>query len=138
MGTPTVVYDTNVFVSGFGFGGKPDECFSLALSGGVELVLTPDILHELAVVVEYDRLPFTVTEGHTFVGIVADTARIVEATVSVDAVDADPDDDKFLECALVADAEYLVSGDGDLLELESYRGVEIVQPADFLASHSGA
>lgn len=136
MGSPTVVFDTNVLVSGFGFGGKPDECFSLALSGEVEMVLTTDILHELAVVVKYDRLPFSAEEGQKFAGIVEDTARIVKPIHSIDAVDDDPEDDKFLECAVVADADYVVSGDNDLLELDSYRGVEIVSPADFLEVHA--
>lgn len=136
MGSPRVVFDTNVLVSGFGFGGKPDECISLALSGEIELVLSTDVLHELAIVVEYDRLPFSAEEGHEFAGLIEDAARIVEPTHSIDAVDADPEDDKFLECAVVADADYVISGDNDLLKLDSYRGVEIVPPADFLEVHA--
>lgn len=136
MGSPTVVIDTNVLVSGFGFGGKPDDCISLVLSDEIELVLSTDILHELAIVVEYDRLPFSAKEGHEFAGIVEETARIVEPTHSIDAVDVDPEDDKFLECTVVADADYVISGDADLLELDSYRGVEIVPPADFLEVHA--
>lgn len=44
----------------------------------------------------------------------------------------DPKDDKFLACAVEGGADYIVSGDGDLLTLENFRGVAIVRPADFV------
>ena len=44
----------------------------------------------------------------------------------------DPDDAKFVECAMSCDAVYIVSGDEDLLTLASVDGIEILKPADFL------
>ena len=45
---------------------------------------------------------------------------------------SDPDDDKFLEAALAAHADYVVSGDAAFLNLKHHRGIEIVRPARFL------
>ena len=59
-------------------------------------------------------------------------ARLVEVDVSVDAVNHDPADDKFIECALAGGAGYIVSSDWDLLELGRYRGVRIVRVGEFL------
>ena len=44
----------------------------------------------------------------------------------------DPDDDKFLECAVAGRAQYLVTGDRDLLELDSFRGTTILSAGEFL------
>lgn len=48
-------------------------------------------------------------------------------------VKADADDDKLLACALVAQAEYLISGDAHLLDLESHAGINIMTAREFLA-----
>ena len=45
----------------------------------------------------------------------------------------DPDDDKFLELALLGDADCLVTGDQDLLEMIPFRGIEILRPIEFLS-----
>ncbi|MEK7674855.1 MAG: hypothetical protein AAB676_03340 [Verrucomicrobiota bacterium] len=46
---------------------------------------------------------------------------------------ADPDDDAVLECAVVGQAQYLISGDHHLLALGNFQGVQIVKAAEFLA-----
>ena len=51
---------------------------------------------------------------------------------AVEVVEEDPDDDKFIACALALEADYIVSGDSDLLTLESYMGISIVSPRTFL------
>jgi hypothetical protein len=48
------------------------------------------------------------------------------------AVPRDPEDNMVLECAIEAEAEYIVSGDKDLLELKEYRGIRIIRAGDFL------
>ena len=50
----------------------------------------------------------------------------------------DPDDDKLLETALLGNADCLVTGDRDLLEMTSFHGVPIVTPADFSVRASGS
>lgn len=58
-------------------------------------------------------------------------AEFVDPEQEIKAVDADPDDDKFLEAAVAGDVDYLVSGDRHLLELDVFRGIDIVDPRAF-------
>lgn len=48
------------------------------------------------------------------------------------AVCDDPDDDKFIECALAGNCKIIISGDKHLLKLSKYRGVAVLVPRDFV------
>lgn len=63
-------------------------------------------------------------------------APLVSATVAV-TICRDPDDNKFLEAAIAAGAEYVVTGDKDLRGLDAYQGVKIRFPAEFLRDLDG-
>lgn len=89
------------------------------------------ILTEVERVMSYDKLPITEERSDLFIAIMRNEGVQVEPDISVDASD-DPDDNKFLECALEADARYLVSADRDLLDICEFRGVEIVDSGEFL------
>ena len=132
MGTVGVVFDTNVLVSAIGFGGKPWECLVVAFMGEVEMVTAEAAIDEFERVLGYDRLPFTETEHDRYPALIRDEATLVDPGQSVEVIEDDPDDDLFLEIALEADAEYIVSGDPHLTALGAFRGVDIVRPAAFL------
>jgi len=133
MGSVTVVFDTNVIVSALGFRGTPLEAVVYALNDTeTEVVASEATLAELERVMTYDRLPFTDRDREQFLSILRREVAVATPAESVEAVERDPDDDAFLECALAGDADFLVSGDDHLLELGPFRGVEIVSPADFL------
>jgi predicted nucleic acid-binding protein len=57
---------------------------------------------------------------------------VVADTDEVSDVSPDPDDDKFLACALEAQVDCIVTGDADLLSLGCYRGIDILRPREFL------
>ena len=59
-------------------------------------------------------------------------SEMVEPVSLAGTVCSDPDDDKFLEAAIAADADYVVSGDAALLRLKNYHRIQIVRPAQFL------
>ncbi|MHC3381806.1 PIN domain-containing protein [Haloarcula sp. H-GB5] len=58
-------------------------------------------------------------------------AEFVDPDEAITAVEADPDDDKFLEAAVAGNVDYIVSGDRHLLDLDSFRGIDIVEPRAF-------
>jgi predicted nucleic acid-binding protein len=62
------------------------------------------------------------------------TAEIIETPGLPEQVSRDPEDDKFIACALAGDCKCIVSGDKDLLEVSGYQGVKIVAPREFLES----
>jgi putative PIN family toxin of toxin-antitoxin system len=59
-------------------------------------------------------------------------SEMVEPVSLAGAVCSDPDDDKFLEGAIAANADYVVSGDAALLSLKNHHRIQIVRPAQFL------
>lgn len=133
MGTVAVVYDTNVLISGIGFGGKPWRCLVEVFVGDAELITSEDALAEFERVLSYDHLPFTPSEQKRFPELLRREATVVDPDVSITAVDDDPDDNVFLQCAVTGDVDYLVSGDPHLTGLESFRGIPILEPAAFLS-----
>lgn len=133
MGPVKVVYDTNVLISGIGFGGTPWRCLVEVFMGDVEMVTSDAALAEFERVLGYDHLPFSPTEQERFPELLRREATVVNPVVSIEPVEADPDDEVFLRCAVAGDVTYLVSGDSHLTDLGSYDGIPILEPAVFLS-----
>lgn len=131
MGTIGVVLDTNVLVSALGFGGPPLDALLRTFEDDVRLLASDETLNELERVMTYDGLPFTDTDRTQYVAIRRREADIVSPEYATDVV-RDSDDNKFLDVALEGGGDYLVSGDDDLLVLDSFDGVEILSPDEFV------
>jgi len=126
------VFDTNVLLSGLLWQGPPFHCLEMARTGRVKGLACPPILEELADVLhrklalESDRITECLAYLLSFLSLVPITGRL-------SAVIGDPDDDKVLECGVVGDASFVVTGDQrHLLPLQNFRGMQILRPADFL------
>lgn len=132
MGQIGVVVDTNVLVSALGFGGTPLDALLRTFDDDIQLLASEATLSELDRVLGYDHLPFTEDDRIGYVSILAREAELVVPETEITAVTSDPDDNRFLECAVAGDARFVVSGDDHLLELGSFRGIDIVTPATFL------
>ena len=126
-----VVIDTNVFISSF-FGGNPRQIIDLWKNGDVLLCLSPDIVDEYVEVLH--RLSLGETgEMQELLKLFAKGYHIVftHATPEISVVSEDPDDDKFIECAVALDAKYIISGDKALLAVKNYMGIRILSPREF-------
>lgn len=132
MGALSVVYDTNVLVSALGFGGTPLDALLYSLSTDTNLIATEDTLDELDRVLGYDHLPFTDADRERYLAILSQEVTLVAPEQTLDVIDCDPDNNMFLECAVVGEAAFIVSGDDHLLDLGDFRGISTVSPADFL------
>lgn len=133
MGTITkVVIDTNVFISAFGWDGKPEAVLRLMEQRKIVNCITSDIYAELQRVVAYPKLKFSPTLQINILEFVFSWSRFVQQKETVSVVMGDPDDDKFLACAVAANASAIISGDPHLLSLGSYRNIPINTPAQFL------
>lgn len=125
-----VVIDTNVVISGVFFGGNPRRVIEAVVEHSIDASASASILEE------YDEIVQEVIRkgyGHFDVGgfrSFVDSLDIVRPVSEVD-VCRDPDDNKFIECAVDAKALYIVSGDKDLLDIKRYEGVRIVTVAEF-------
>ena len=97
-------------------------------------VLSPAVEREIVEVFNRPKFAQAIRQERReyLLGILRDEAVWFEPTLRV--VDCrDPKDDKYLELALAAGAEIIVSGDDDLLVLHPWRGVRILRPAEYLA-----
>lgn len=126
-----VVLDTNVYVSAFGWGGKPDDCFQLVIDDEVQNYVSPKLLDEVSDVLEYPKFDFSDDQKARTVRIIVLESNVVEPNENVDRLD-DEFDNAVLECALKADADYVITGDSDILELGNFRGIETATPAEFV------
>jgi putative PIN family toxin of toxin-antitoxin system len=126
------VVDTNVFVSSF-FGGNPRKVVDLWKTGELILCLSAPIVDEYTAVLR--RLGL---EGEDELGELLDLfARgtfvlFAAKTPKLSVVQDDPDDDKFVECAVVLEADVIITGDRALREIRNYMEITICGPQEFL------
>lgn len=127
-----VVVDTNVFVSSV-FGGPPRRVVELWFDGRITLCLSEPIVQEYRRVLR-EIGAVSAAEERALIEAFAsgDGVLYVNDPPAIEGASSDPDDDKFLACALELGAECVVSGDADLLELRSYMGIPIRAPRAFL------
>jgi putative PIN family toxin of toxin-antitoxin system len=127
-----VVADTNILVSALQFGGKPKQLLDRAADGQFDLAASEAIIAEALRVLrdKFDRTPEWLAHADQQLRVIA---QLVEPTERLQVIEADPTDDRILECAVAADAEVLVSGDTHLLRLGSFRGILIQRVAEFLS-----
>jgi putative PIN family toxin of toxin-antitoxin system len=130
-----LVLDTNVFISGVFFSGPPYEILNAWRHGKVDLVISPDILDEYRRVGEQLAKRYTGVDLEPFLELLAIKARIVEPSPLAESVCSDPDDDKFIACALTSRTKLICSGDKALLRASGYRGITILRPKDFVDSY---
>jgi putative PIN family toxin of toxin-antitoxin system len=129
-----VVLDTNVLVSAFQFA-KHRGAPRLAVDRAVRQDVIASCLEIEAETMRILTRKFLWAADRAQNALDAVLARAIRVQLRGTVKQCrDPDDDMFLECAERASADYLVSGDRDLLTLGSYKGTRILSPADYLIS----
>lgn len=127
-----VVVDTNIFVSSF-FGGNPKKVIDLWKNGKITLCLSKDILDEYIRVLQ--RIGLNEEEEiEEMLSLFGKGFNILFTTKTseIRVVKDDPDDDKFIECAVALKAEVIITGDRHLRKLGEFREMKIVTPQEFL------
>lgn len=135
MEVQRVVVDTNVWISGLLWKGKPHSIILLARSGVIRVVYCESMLTELLAKLR-DAFDFPLAALNVLEAEIRSLGELVEITESLRVVVDDPDDDKFLECALVGQVPILISGDRHLLSIKSFRSINVMSPSEFLTSIS--
>ena len=124
------VFDTNVFVAAFVTEGVCAKLLGRARRKQLDLVISPFILEEFKNVLS-KKFFASKEQTKATIGLILEAAQVVSPASKVSAVCRDPDDDQILSCALSAKADYLVTGDSDLLELKEFHGIRILTPGAF-------
>ncbi len=129
----TVVLDTNVLISAIGWEGNPRKVLALCIEGELNLIQTQETLKELERVLQRPRFNFiSVEKTQELLGYLARISVKVTPKKNAEVIKEDPEDNKFLDCAVAGKADYIVSGDRHLLELNEYEGVKIVTALELL------
>jgi putative PIN family toxin of toxin-antitoxin system len=132
-----VVIDTNIFVSSF-FGGNPRKIIDLWRNEKITLCLSNAILDEYLDVLrriglkdedELEELLALFSRGFNIL--------FTTKTPKIKVIKNDPDDEKFIECAVALKADAVITGDREVLALREYMGIKIVTPQQFLESYRG-
>lgn len=135
-----IVLDTNTVISGLFWKGAPRQVLDLARSGTFTLFTSPDLLAELADVLERKKFLERLVQANTSIEQLvlgyASLAITVRPNKMVPVIESDPDDDKVLACAKTAGAEIVASGDRHLLDLKEYEGIKIVTVNQLLEQYT--
>jgi len=127
----TVVFDTNILFSATGWRGKPFACVEQARVGKIHAITCVELMEELAEKLEL-KLGFSAEQSAETLADYLSFLRVVRIPKLLMAVPRDPDDNAVVECAIEGQANFIVSGDKDLLDLKDFRGIEIVRASEFL------
>ena len=132
-----VVVDTNQFVSALiSKKGQPARLLDLWRQQHFILVTSLEIVAEIKEVLEYPHISqkykLKKADVQSLLLLIEHEAIVLPSLPAVHIIQDDPDDNKFLACALAAKAEYIVTGDRHLLSLGSYESISIVSVKDFL------
>ena len=131
MSVPRVVFDTNIFLSAFTFGGKPEVAFEMARAGKIQLVVSASILAELASILS-GKFAWDDEEVRDALLVIGRHVELVKPGLRLRVLDDDADN-RILECAVEGRADWIVSGDHHLLSLKEFRGIPIARVSDFLS-----
>jgi len=127
-----VVIDTNIFVSSF-FGGNPRKIIDLWKNEKITLCLSNaifdeyiDVLHRIGMKDEdeLEELLSLFSRGFSIL--------FTTKTPKIKIIKDDPDDDKFIECAVALKANAIITGDREILAIKEFMGIKILTPRQFL------
>ena len=127
-----IVLDTDVFISGVFFSGPPYQILKSWHDKKVQFVVSPEILTEYLRVGEILTNQFPKIEIQQIIDLLITNAELIVPDSLPDSVCIDPDDDKFLACAISGKAKLIISGDKHLLKVTQYRGIKIISPRKFI------
>jgi putative PIN family toxin of toxin-antitoxin system len=131
---PRVVFDTNIFLSAFTFGGNPEAAFEMVRAGRLQLVVSPAILAEVASILK-NKFAWDDEDIREALMAVGRHAEFVKPEKRLRVLEDDADN-RVLECAVEGRADWIISGDHYLLDMREFRGIAIVRVSDFLSDQS--
>ena len=128
-----VVFDTNVIISALNFPGNERLVLELAMRGRFDLCLAPFILQEVSGVLTR-KFGWTEERSLQALSSLGNGATVIDPPLLADAIEGGHADNRILECAAAASADYLVTGDHRrLLPIGEHQGTRIVNAPRFLS-----
>lgn len=127
-----VVVDTNVFISGLNFIGKPRELLELFIKGEIEVFISLFILGEIERILR-EKFKWDEEQIRKALKLIKEKAIVVEPKTKISVIKEKKEDNRILECAVEGRVDYLISGDRrHILPLKEFKGIKILSPSEFL------
>jgi putative PIN family toxin of toxin-antitoxin system len=128
-----VVLDTNVLISALLFKGELSRIVGLWQKGKIIPVISKETFDELRTVLEYSKFSLSRAEIKSLIEHdILPFFEVVNVSKHVKGTCRDPEDDKFISCAISASVDWIVTGDKDLSDLKKYQSIRIIHASDFI------
>ncbi len=117
------------------WGGSPSRIIEAAEKKKIRIILSEEMVHEINETLAYPRLRRVYesvgVKREELIEAVLRTSQLIETTTKINFICEDPEDNKFIECAVAGEAEYIVSGDKHLLKAGKYKKTKILSTNEF-------
>ena len=134
---PKVVLDTNVLISALALiSESSDQVIEFARRGEIELYISKPILVEFKRVLK-DKFRYSEGEANERLYLILKIAELANPKERFSAIEDDESDNRILECAFAAKANFIVSGDKHLKNLKEFKSIKILSPSEFIRDYFG-
>lgn len=130
-----IILDTNVLISGIFFAGPPYQILKALSEGNLHLVISEEIFAEYQRVGETLAQQFPPIDLWPILDMLKARAEVIPVKRLSESVCDDPDDDKFIACALAGECNLIISGDKHLLNVSGFRGIKVLKPREFMNNY---
>ena len=127
-----IVLDANIFISSFFWGGNPRSVLERVIKGIDELFITKEIIDEIEDVLWRPKFNVDKEEIIYFINSIEEIGNKIVPQRRISGGSRDKSDNKYIECGVAANVDYIISGDIHLLELKEYENVKIVTAREYL------
>jgi uncharacterized protein len=133
---PRITIDTNIYISALNFGGTPMDVLHSVIDGNATLATSEPIIAEVLRVLrdKFEWNPAGLAEAEQ---TIRSFSTVVQPSQVLYIIEADPSDNRILECAVESQSDLIVSGDSHLLRLGAYSTIKIVTARQFLLRATG-
>jgi uncharacterized protein len=130
-----IILDTNVFISGIFFSGPPSQILKAWENQSLQIVLSKQILDEYQRVADELSLKYPQIDITPIIELVTIYGQFIDTKGLDISICEDPDDNKFIECAIAGKCNIIVTGDTHLLKLIAYKDVKTLKPRAFIEEY---
>lgn len=127
-----VIVDTNVFINSIGTKSPYRWIFDKNISGEITLCISNDIFFEYWEILDEHTNPEVADNIANFL-VVIPSVKLINPFIRWNLITADPDDNKFVDCAVCAGAECIITHDAHFIILKniSFPSVKVLSPEEF-------
>ena len=130
-----IILDTNVFISGIFFAGPQSQTLKAWENQRLQIVLSSQILSEYQRVAEELSSKYKTVNITPVIDLITIHSEFIDTQGINISVCEDPDDNKFLECAVASSCRIIISGDKHLLELTGYEKINVLNARTFVEKY---